>query len=148
MKYSSERAIRSSSSAISSLGLSPVCPKTSSATFLMSLARGSYDLYTRWPNPISRPSPFFTFSMKAGMFFLSAISPSISSTASLAPAGGRPVGPRDPRRDRRERVHVRGADAAHRAGGAVLLVVGVEDQEDLQRALHPRVGLGLPAARE
>ena len=85
MKYSSERAIRSSSSAISSLGLSPVCRNTSSATFLMSLARGSYDLYTRWPNPISRPSPCFTFSMKAGMFFLSPISASISSTASLAP---------------------------------------------------------------
>ncbi len=32
-----------------------------------------------------RPSPAFTLSMKAGMFFLSPISSSIRSTASLAP---------------------------------------------------------------
>jgi hypothetical protein len=44
MKYSSSSAIRSSSMAISSLGLSPVSRNTSSATFLMSLALGSYDL--------------------------------------------------------------------------------------------------------
>ena len=85
MKYSSSSAIRSSSSAISSLGLSPVSANTSSATFLISLARGSYDLYTRWPNPISRPRPAFTSSMNRGMFFFSPISSSICSTASLAP---------------------------------------------------------------
>ena len=44
MKYSSESAIRSSSTAISSFGFIPVSANTSSATRLISLARGSYDL--------------------------------------------------------------------------------------------------------
>src|SRR6266702_120535 len=39
MKYSSASAIRSSSSAMSSSGLRPVTPNTSSATFLMIVAR-------------------------------------------------------------------------------------------------------------
>jgi hypothetical protein len=33
------------------------------------LARGSYDLYTRCPKPMSRPRPAFTSSMNFGMFY-------------------------------------------------------------------------------
>ena len=44
---------------------------------------------------------------------------------------------------RRVGVHLRRADAAHRVRRAVLLVVGVQDPEDVERALEPRVGLVL-----
>ena len=45
--------------------------------------------------------------------------------------------------DRRVRVDAGGADHPHRAGRAVLLVVGVEDEEHVERPLEPRVGLVL-----
>ena len=45
----------------------------------------------------------------------------------------RAVERRDPGGDRRVGIHVRGADAAHRVGRAVLFVVGVEDEEDVER---------------
>ena len=45
------------------------------------------------------------------------------------------------RGDRRVRVDLGGADAAHRARRAVLLVVGVEDEQDVERVLEPRIGL-------
>ena len=49
----------------------------------------------------------------------------------------------DPGRDRGVGVDVGGADRAHRVGRAVLLVVGVEDEEDVERPGEPRVGLVL-----
>ena len=49
----------------------------------------------------------------------------------------------DAGRDRRVRVDLRGADRAHRARRAVLLVVGVQDEQDVQRPLEPRIGLVL-----
>ena len=55
---------------------------------------------------------------------------------------------RDAGADRGERVHVRRAHRAHRAGGAVLLVVGVQDQQDLERALEHLVRLVLAADAE
>ena len=42
---------------------------------------------------------------------------------------------------RGERIAVRAADAAHGGGGAILLVVGVQDEEHVERALQRRVGL-------
>ena len=42
---------------------------------------------------------------------------------------------------RRVRIDVRAADAAHRAGAAVLLVIGVQDEEHLERPLEHRVHL-------
>ena len=42
----------------------------------------------------------------------------------------------DAGRDRGVGVDLRGADRAHRGGRAVLLVVGVEDEEDVERALE------------
>ena len=53
----------------------------------------------------------------------------------------RAVERRDAGRDGRERVDVRRADAANGARRAVLLVVGVQDQQDLERALQHRVRL-------
>ena len=44
---------------------------------------------------------------------------------------------------RRVRIDVRAADAAHRAGRAVLLVVGVQDEQHVERALERRVRLVL-----
>ena len=44
---------------------------------------------------------------------------------------------------RRVRVHLRAADRAHRAGAAVLLVIGVQDEEHVERALQHRVHLVL-----
>ena len=71
--------------AISSSGLRPVTSKTRYACALMTVARGSYDLYTRWPNPIRRPSPAFTFLMKPGTLSTEPMAASMRSTASLAP---------------------------------------------------------------
>ncbi len=48
---------------MSSSGLRPVTPNTSSAACLMMVARGSKFLYTRWPNPIKRSSPVLTRAM-------------------------------------------------------------------------------------
>ena len=45
--------------------------------------------------------------------------------------------------DRRVRVDLRGADGAHRRRRAVLLVVGVEDEEDVEGLREPRVRLVL-----
>ncbi len=54
----------------------------------------------------------------------------------------------DPGRDGRERVDLGRAHAAHGARRAVLLVVGVQDEEDLERALQHRVRLVPAADRE
>ena len=40
---------------------------------------------------------------------------------------------------RRVRIGLRAADAAHRARAAVLLVVGVQDEQDVERALEHRM---------
>ncbi len=53
----------------------------------------------------------------------------------------RAVERRDARGDGRVGVDVRGADRADRVGRAVLLVVGVEDEEHVERLREPRVGL-------
>ena len=42
---------------------------------------------------------------------------------------------------RRIRIDVRAADAAHRVGAAVLLVIGVQDEQHVERALEHRVDL-------
>ena len=55
----------------------------------------------------------------------------------------RPVQRGDPGRHRRKRVDPGGADGANRAGGAVLFVVGVQDQQDFEGFLQHRVGLVL-----
>ena len=52
-----------------------------------------------------------------------------------------------PGRDRREEVDHRAADQAHRAGGAVLLVVGVQDQQQVDGLLDHRVDVVLLAGR-
>ena len=52
-----------------------------------------------------------------------------------------PIQCRHPGCDRRVGIHLGGADSAHGAGRAVLLVVGVQDEQDVQRALQPRIGL-------
>ena len=49
----------------------------------------------------------------------------------------------DAGRRRRVGVDLRRADRAHRGGRAVLLVVGVQDPQHVERALEPRVGLVL-----
>ena len=49
----------------------------------------------------------------------------------------------DAGRDGRVRVDLGGADRADRGGGAVLLVVGVEDEEDVERPLEPGIRLVL-----
>ncbi len=47
----------------------------------------------------------------------------------------------DARRHRREEVGLRGADEPHGGGRAVLLVVGVQDEEEVERLDHGRVEL-------
>ena len=55
----------------------------------------------------------------------------------------RAVERRDAGRDRRVGIDLGGADAAHRRRRAVLLVVGVEDEEDVEGLREPRVRLVL-----
>jgi hypothetical protein len=55
----------------------------------------------------------------------------------------------DARRHRREQVHHRRADQAHGARRAVLLVVGVQDQQQIERLLDHRIDVvGLARRRE
>ena len=60
----------------------------------------------------------------------------------------RPVQRRDSGGNGRERIDLRRADAAHRVRRRVLLVVGVEDEQDLERPLQHRVRLVAPADLE
>mmetsp|Transcript_9685 Transcript_9685/g.23928 ORF Transcript_9685/g.23928 Transcript_9685/m.23928 type:complete len:209 (+) Transcript_9685:61-687(+) len=88
MKYSSDRATRSSSMARSSSGSSILrWPSSLWHMSRISLARGSVVLYRRCPNPMSRKGSAlsFAFATHAGMFSTDPISSSICSTASLAP---------------------------------------------------------------
>ena len=55
----------------------------------------------------------------------------------------RTVERRDARRDGRERIDVRRADGAHRVRRAILLVVGVEDEQNLERLHEHRIRLVL-----
>jgi hypothetical protein len=55
----------------------------------------------------------------------------------------------DARRDRGEEVDERGADQPHRRGRAVLLVVGVQDEEQVDRLVDHRIdAVGLARRRE
>ncbi len=55
----------------------------------------------------------------------------------------RPVQRGDAGGDGRVGVDLRGADRAHRARGGVLFVVGVQDEQHVERPLQARVGLVL-----
>jgi predicted ATP-dependent protease len=59
----------------------------------------------------------------------------------VRPAVERAVERRRRAGERRVRVHLRAADVAHRVRAAVLLVVGVQDEEHVERALEHRVRL-------
>ena len=59
----------------------------------------------------------------------------------VRPAVQRAVQRRRGAGERREGIGLRAADAAHRAGAAVLLVVGVQDEQHVERAFEDRVRL-------
>ena len=81
--------------------------------------------------------------MKSGMFS-DALDPLQHPQHGLVGAAvQRPVERGDARRHGGVRVDLRGADRADRGGRAVLLVIGVEDEEDVERALQPGVRLVL-----
>ena len=69
------------------------------------------------------------------------ISASILQHRLVGAAVQRPVQRRRRAGERRIRIGMRAADAAHRVRAAVLLVVGVQDEEDVERALEHRVRL-------
>ena len=77
------------------------------------------------------------------MFSTVPIRSSIRSTCLVGAAVQRPVERGHAGRHRRVGIDLRGADAAHRARRAVLLVVGVQDPEHVEGPLQPRVGLVL-----
>ena len=66
---------------------------------------------------------------------------SIRTTASLAPPCSGPYSALARSGRRRVRIGVAGADDAHRRGAAVLLVVGVQDEQHVHRPLERRVDL-------
>ena len=70
------------------------------------------------------------------------------STASLAPPWSGPYSAAMPAETAENGSTPRRADRAHGAGRAVLLVVGVQDEQDLERALQHRIRLVLAADAE
>ena len=74
--------------------------------------------------------------MNSGTCFTGPISFSMRSTASLAPPCSGPASAPGRAGQRRVRIGLRAADAAHRARAAVLLVIGVQDEQHVERALE------------
>ena len=107
-----------------------------SQVFLMIVARGSKFLYTRWPKPIRRKPLFLSLARST---YLPTLPPSAQDL--LRASRRRPGWPRraagptgaDAGRDRGEQVRVARADHAHGRGAAVLLVIGMHDQQQVQR---------------
>ena len=145
MKYSSSSAIRSSSSAISSFGLSPVSCEDVVGHLLDQLGPGIVRLVDPVAEAHQPPAAALHLLDERGDVLLVPDLVQHRQHRFVGPAVQRPVERRDARRDGRERVHVGRAHRADRAGGAVLLVVGVEDEQDLERALQHLVRL-VPAA--
>ena len=81
--------------------------------------------------------------MNAGMLSLRADATQHLQDGLVGAAVQRAVEGRDAAGDRRVRVDLAGADRAHRVGRAVLLVIGVQDQQDVERLDQPRVGVVL-----
>ena len=79
--------------------------------------------------------------MKAGILSLAPDLPKHPQHRLVGAAVQRPVERRDGGGRRGIRIRLRGPDAAHGRRRAVLLVVGVQDEEHLERALQHRVHL-------
>ena len=79
--------------------------------------------------------------MKAGTLSIEPISVEHPQHRLVGAAVQRAVERRRGAGQRRVRIDVRAADVAHRAGAAVLLVIGVQDEEHVERALEDRVRL-------
>ena len=94
----------------------------------------------RWPKPISFFSPPFTRLMYAGTLRNRTDFQQHAQHFFVGAAVQRAVQRRGRRGRGRVRIHVRAAHAAHGVGRAVLLVVGVQDEQDVQRALQHRIG--------
>ncbi len=77
--------------------------------------------------------------MNAGTFSFSADHVEHPQHGLVGSAVERPVEGGDPGGHRRERVDTRGADAPHGVRRAILLVVGMQDQERLERSLEHEV---------
>ena len=83
--------------------------------------------------------------MKAGMFFTSPISVSIFSAASLAPPWAGPHRQAMPAAMQANGLAPEEPDETHRVGRCVLLVVGVQDEDLVERAREHRIDLVLLA---
>ena len=124
---------------MSSSGFLPVTSNTSSAVFLMILAQGR-----RLVDAVAEShEPAFTgldTLDEAGNVLQRADLGQHAKHRFVGAAVQRSVEGRR-RRHRRIRVDMRAADAAHRVGAAVLLVIGVEDEQHVERALEHRADL-------
>ena len=144
MKYSSSSAIRSSSSAISSFGLSPVWLEHLVGHLLDELGAR----IVRLVHPVAEahqpaPARLHLLDEARDVLLLADLVQHLQHGL-VGAAVERAVQGGDARADGGERIHVRGADRAHGAGRAVLLVIGVQDEQDLERALQHLVRLCLP----
>ena len=106
----------------------------------MILARGSKFLYAVTEAHQLVGLGLDAFHEGAGTFSTEPISSSIFSTAWLAPAVGRAPQAGDAGGDTCKRVGARGASQTHGGGGGVLLVVGVQDEDAIQRLGQHLVG--------
>ena len=127
---------------MSSSGFLPVTSNTSSAVLLDDLGPRVVrlvDAVAESHQPCLRRA--LTRLMNAGMLSTLPISLQHPQHRLVGAAVQRPVERRRRAGHRRVRIDVRAADRAHRARAAVLLVVGVQDEEDVERALEHRVHL-------
>jgi hypothetical protein len=83
---------------------------------------------------------FFTFWMNAGNVLDLADAVQHAQHRLVRAAVERTVEPGHRSRERAERIRLRRADHPHGGRRAVLLVVRVQDEQDVQRALEHRVG--------
>ena len=148
MKYSSSSAIRSSSSAISSFGLSPVCSEHVVGDLLDQLGPG----VVRLVHPVAEAHQPAAAALhlldERRDVLLVADLVQHGEHGLVGPAVQRSVERRDPGRDGENGSTCDEPTAAHRAGGAVLLVIGVQDEQDLERALQHLVRLVAAADAE
>ena len=132
MKYSSSSARFSSSRAISTSGLYSVASKTS-LDVLLDDPRPRVVVLV---DPVAEAHQFLLALLhpleEVGDVLRRLDPPQHPQHRLVGAAVQRPVERRHPGRHRRVGVDVRGADPAHRVGRAVLFVVGVEDEEDVE----------------
>ena len=121
----------------------PSCSSTLWHIARMILARGSKFLYTRWPKPMSRKWLDLSFAIARyfGMFSTVPICSSIDEHGFVRAAVRRAPQRRNARGNRRVGIRARAAGEAHGGGAGVLLVIGMQHEQQVERLRRHRIEL-------